>query len=402
MALKTLKQFIKLESFGGIILFAAAVVAITIDNSPLAPYFEHLLELPISVQIGSISLSKHLLHWVNDGLMVVFFLVVGLEIKRELIEGELNTVNKVILPALAALGGMMVPALVFTLFNMNNDFAMRGWAIPTATDIAFSLGILSLLGSRVPISLKVFLTALAIFDDMGAIIIIAIFYTADLSFLALFMSLIAIVLLVLLNRFNVRGYGAYFLVGGALWLCLLHSGVHATLAGVILALAIPLRNPREADPNFSPSENLVRKLHPWIVYLILPVFAFANAGVSFNDVPPGIANIFSPVMLGVALGLLVGKLVGVLLTTFLAIKLGIAPKPSNSTWSQIFGIALVCGVGFTMSFFVGTLAYPGGSTTEPYAAWVRLGVIGGSLMSGLLGYIVLRLTTKPKTETPAQ
>lgn len=398
MPIKTLKNFIKLESFGGIILFAAALVAITIDNSPLAPFFEHLLEIPISIHVGTLSLSKHLLHWINDGLMVMFFLLVGLEIKRELIEGELNSTSKVILPAAAALGGMIAPALIFTMFNMKNAYAMRGWAIPTATDIAFSLGILSLLGRRVPLSLKIFLTALAIFDDLGAIIIIAIFYTADLSLIALILALCAIFILVVLNRFNVRGYGSYFLVGAILWLCLLQSGVHATLAGVILALAIPLRNAREPDANFSPSENLVRKLHPWIVYMILPIFAFANAGVSFGDVPPGLSNIFSPVMLGVSLGLLVGKLLGVFLTTFLAIKLGLASKPTGSTWPQIFGIAFVCGVGFTMSFFVGTLAYPGGTTTEPYAAWVRMGVIFGSLVSGILGYIVLRLTTKPLAE----
>jgi NhaA family Na+:H+ antiporter len=384
-----------LEAFGGILLFAAALVAIAVDNSPLAPYFEHFLEIPISIQIGDTALSKHLLHWINDGLMAFFFLVVGLEIKRELIEGELNTVSKVILPAAAALGGMIMPAVVFTLFNFGNDYSMRGWAIPTATDIAFSLGILSLLGKRVPISLKVFLTALAIFDDLGAIIIIAFFYTADLSFLALFLALCAIFTLAILNRFNVRGYGPYFLVGAILWLCLLQSGVHATLAGVILALFIPLRNKREPDPHFSPSEHLVRMLHPWIVYLVLPLFAFTNAGVSFADVPPGLNNIFSPVMLGASLGLLAGKLIGVFMTTFLAIKLGLSPKPTGSTWPQIFGIALVCGVGFTMSFFVGTLAYPGGSTTEPYAAWVRIGVIFGSLASGVLGYFVLRLTTKP-------
>lgn len=394
MALKLIKDFIKLESFAGIILFAAAIVAITIDNSPLAPLMENLLELPITVQVGTLSLSKHLLHWVNDGLMVLFFLLVGLEIKRELITGELNSFNKVILPAAAALGGMMMPAFVFTIFNMGNDYAMRGWAIPTATDIAFSLGILSLLGSRVPTSLKVFLTALAIFDDLGAIVIIAIFYTADLSLISLALAGLCVFALLMLNRWNVRGYGAYFLVAATLWLCLLQSGVHATLAGVILALAIPLKNTREKDPDFSPSENLVKVLHPWIAYLVLPIFAFANAGVSFDDVPPGLANIFSPVMLGVGLGLLLGKLVGVFLTTFLAIKIGLAPKPTNSTWAQILGIALVCGVGFTMSFFVGSLAYPSGSTTEPYAAWVRLGVIFGSLSSGLLGYIVLRLTTK--------
>lgn len=395
MAIKLIKNFIKLESAAGIILFSTALLAIVIDNSPLAHYLESLLELPFSIQLGSIGLSKHLLHWINDGLMVIFFLLVGLEIKRELIEGELNSPSKVILPAAAALGGMLVPALVFTAFNFHNDFSMRGWAIPTATDIAFSLGILSLLGSRVPVSLKVFLTALAIFDDLGAIIIIAIFYTSDLSFISLGLAALCVVILFVLNRLNVRGYGAYFLVGTLLWLALLQSGVHATLAGVILALAIPLKNPKEPDPNFSPSQNLVHMLHPWIAYMILPIFAFANAGVSFDDVPPGLSNIFSPVMLGVGLGLCIGKLVGVFGTTFLAIKLGIAKKPTASTWSQILGIALVCGVGFTMSFFVGTLAFPGGSTTEPYAAWVRLGVIFGSLTSGALGYLVLRLTTKP-------
>lgn len=395
VAIKLIKDFIKLEAAAGIILFSTALLAIIIDNSPLAHYFESLLELPFSIQLGSIGLSKHLLHWINDGLMVIFFLLVGLEIKRELIEGELNSPSKVILPAAAALGGMLVPALVFTAFNFHNDFSMRGWAIPTATDIAFSLGILSLLGSRVPVSLKVFLTALAIFDDLGAIIIIAIFYTSDLSFISLALAGLCVAMLFVLNRLNVRGYGAYFLVGTLLWLALLQSGVHATLAGVILALAIPLKNPKEPDPNFSPSQNLVHILHPWIAYLVLPLFAFANAGVSFADVPPGLGNIFSPVMLGVGLGLAIGKLVGVFGTTFLAIKLGIAKKPTASTWPQILGIALVCGVGFTMSFFVGTLAFPGGSTTEPYAAWVRLGVIFGSLTAGALGYVVLRLTTKP-------
>jgi NhaA family Na+:H+ antiporter len=394
LAIKLIKNFIKLESAAGIILFAAALLAIAIDNSALAPYMEQFLETPFTVQFGEWALSKHLLHWINDGLMVLFFLLVGLEIKRELIQGELNTPAKVILPAVAALGGMLMPAIVFSLLNFGNDYAMRGWAIPTATDIAFSLGILSLLGSRIPLSLKVFLTALAIFDDMGAIIIIAIFYNADLSFLALLFAILCIIALFLLNRFNVRGYGSYFVVGTALWLSLLHSGVHATLAGVILALAIPLKNPKETVPDFSPSEHLVKMLHPWIAYFILPLFAFANAGVSFSDVPPGLHNILSPVMLGIALALLVGKLAGVFLTSFLAIKLGLVPKPTNSTWPQIFGIALVCGVGFTMSLFVGTLAYPGGSTTEPYAAWVRLGVILGSLLSGGLGYLVLRLTTQ--------
>ncbi len=339
------------------------------------------------------SLSQHLLHWVNDGLMVIFFMVVGLEIKREMVEGELNSPSKVILPAAAALGGMMIPALIFSLLNFGNDYAMRGWAIPTATDIAFSLGILSLLGSRVPLSLKVFLTALAIFDDLGAIIIIAIFYTADLSFLSLGLAVFFVLVLFAMNRLGVKSQLPYFLVGAILWLCVLESGVHATLAGVALAFAIPLRD-KNQPLSHPPYNGLLEILHPWIAFFVLPLFALANAGVSFSDVPPGLGSIFSPVMLGVALGLLVGKFIGVFGTTFLAVKLGLAKKPTNSTWPQILGIALVCGVGFTMSFFVGTLAYPAGENPEPYAAWVRLGVIFGSLLAGLLGYIVLRLTTK--------
>ncbi|HXW52821.1 MAG TPA: Na+/H+ antiporter NhaA, partial [Myxococcota bacterium] len=264
MPLNFLRNFIKMEASAGIVLFVAALVAIVVDNSPLAPYVEEFFELPLTIQIGSYTLSKHLLHWINDGLMVPFFLLVGSEIKRELVVGELNTPSKVILPALSALGGMLVPALIFSAFNWGNDYAMRGWAIPTATDIAFSLGILSLLGSRVPASLKVFLTALAIFDDLGAIIIIAIFYTAELSLLSLVMAFACVIILILLNRFNVLGYGPYLLVGAALWLSLVHSGVHATLAGVILALAIPLKSGQGAGHGFSPSENLVRKLHPWV------------------------------------------------------------------------------------------------------------------------------------------
>lgn len=386
-----MKKFIKLEASAGIILFAAALVALIIDNTALSPYYEKILELSISIGVGNFVLSQHLLHWINDGLMVIFFLVVGLEIKREMFEGELNSPSKIILPAAAALGGMLAPALIFTLFNYGNDYAMRGWAIPTATDIAFSLGILSLLGARVPLSLKIFLTALAIFDDLGAIIVIAIFYSTDLSFLSLGCALVFIAVLFAMNRLGVKAHAPYFLVGLILWFCVLQSGVHATLAGVALALALPLRNKNQAS-NSSPYNGLVEKLHPWISYFVLPIFALANAGVSFDDVPPGIGNIFSPVTLGVALGLIVGKLIGVFGTTFLAVKLGLAKMPTKATWPQVFGIALVCGVGFTMSFFVGSLAYEGDSGS--YAAWVRLGVIFGSLTAGSLGYLVLRLTTK--------
>lgn len=398
MPIKFIKNFIKLEASGGIILFIAAIFAIILDNSPFSHYYEHFQELPLSIRIGSFVLSKHLLHWVNDGLMVIFFLMVGLEIKREIVEGELNSLSKIFLPGAAALGGMLFPALVFLIFNYDNSVAMRGWAIPTATDIAFSLGILSLLGSRVPLSLKIFLTALAIFDDLGAIVIIAIFYTAQLSASALMLSLFFLLVLILLNRARIYNLVPYFIIGICMWLSLLESGVHATLAGVALAFAIPLKTKDGHD--HSPAKWLMSRLHPWISYFILPIFAFTNAGVSFDDVPPGIINIFTPVMMGIAFGLLFGKLIGVFGTTFLAIKLGLVKMPTHSNWMQLFGIALICGVGFTMSFFVGSLAFPAGISTEPYDAWVRLGVILGSFASGFLGYLVLYLSTKPKKNDP--
>lgn len=374
----------ELESASGIILFAAAVVAIGLDNSILSPYYEHFLEVPLSIQLGDFVLSKHLLHWVNDGLMVIFFMLVALEIKREVLEGELNSLSKVILPAAAALGGMIMPAMVFMLFNMNNEYAMRGWAIPTATDIAFSLGVISLLGSRVPLSLKMFLMALAIFDDVGAIIIIALFYNADIYFISLLIAVLCLIILFIFNRLKVENLIPYFLTGAIMWLAVLNSGVHATLAGVALAFAIPL----------TPAKRVAHIIHPWVGFLVLPLFAFMNAGVSLDDLPPGLSNLFSPTMLGISLGLLFGKFIGVFSVTFLVIKLGLAKMPSKSTWPQIFGISLVCGIGFTMSFFVGTLAYPVLGAAEPYDAWVRLGVLSGSLISGFLGYIVLSLTTQ--------
>lgn len=388
MPFKTLRNFIKLESSAGIILFSTALLAIIIDNSFLSIYYEKFLEFPLAIQVGPYELSKHMIHWINDGLMTIFFFMVGLEIKKEIVQGELNSPSKIFLPAFAALGGMLVPALVFTLFNANNDFSLRGWAIPTATDIAFSLGILSLLGSRVPLSLKIFLTALAIFDDMGAIVVIALFYNSDISLFALSVSLLFLGILFVMNKMRVNILSLYLTIGLLLWLSVLNSGVHATLSGVMLALLIPIDTVNGLD----------KKLHPWVAYFVLPLFAFANAGVSFDDLPNGIANLFSPVFLGISLGLLVGKLVGVFLTTFLAVKLGFVKMPTNAKWSQVFGIALVCGVGFTMSFFVGTLAYPTGSSELPYDAWVRLGVIFGSLASGSLGYLVLRLTTNKETD----
>lgn len=351
--------------------------------------------MPLSLQLGNWVVSKHLLHWINDGLMAIFFLTVGLEIKREILEGELNSPSRVILPLIAALGGMLLPAVVFSMFNIGNEYAMRGWAIPTATDIAFSLGILSLLGSRVPMALKIFLAALAIFDDLGAIIIIALFYNTDISMLSLLSALVCLASLFMLNRAGVRTLLPYLVIGLLMWICVLNSGVHATLAGVALALALPLR---EDASGYSPAKHMLKALHPWVAFLVLPLFAFANAGVSLQDLPGGFSALFSPVLLGIMFGLLFGKLLGVFGSTFIAVKLGFAKMPSNSNWKQLFGIALVCGVGFTMSFFVGTLAYPmSDKVTLPYDAWVRFGVIFGSLFSGTFGYLVLRFTTKNVT-----
>jgi NhaA family Na+:H+ antiporter len=390
MPIKYIRKFLQLEASSGIILFIAAFIAICIDNSRFSSLYENLIALPLKIGFGDLSLSKHLQEWINDGLMTIFFLLVGLEIKREILEGELNSRTKVMLPLLAALGGMLFPALIFWAFNHSDPISMRGWAIPTATDIAFSLGILSLLGSRIPLSLKAFLAALAIFDDLGAIIVIAIFYNSNLSLYALIISLILLLLLAILNYFNIRSVKAYLSIGFLLWCAVLNSGIHATLAGVALAFFIPLRGKTH---EFSPARHLIKSLHPWVAFLITPLFAFFNAGVSFEDVPPGLAHIVSPVMLGISCGLFFGKLCGVFSTTFIAIKLKVAPMPKNARWVQLFGISLVCGVGFTMSFFVGNLAYPVGFSSLPYEAWVRLGVIAGSLCSGILGYIVLRLSS---------
>ena len=367
-------------------LFIAAVVAIVISNSPWQHYYDMLFSLPLSVHLGVIKLSKPLLLWINDGLMTIFFLLVGLEIKREMIEGELNRLVKAALPAIAAVGGMVVPALIYFYFNRGGTVALRGWAIPTATDIAFSLGILALLGSRLPVSLKIFLTALAIFDDIGAIIIIAVFYTTGISLPMLVAAGFFVVVLFVLNRFRVMSIVPYVLVGIALWICVLKSGVHATLAGIVLAFAIPIRNPKEKDD--SPVRRLEHKLHPWVAFGVLPLFAFANAGISFS----GLAweDLLSPVTIGIAAGLFVGKQIGIFFISWVGIKCRIARMPHGANWRGIYGIGLVAGVGFTMSLFIGTLAF--GDLGGHYPEMVRLGVIVGSFLSGLLGYVVLRLT----------
>ncbi|MCH9770445.1 MAG: Na+/H+ antiporter NhaA [Gammaproteobacteria bacterium] len=391
MAFKLIRQFIKLEASGGIILFITALLALIIDNSSWSVYYRAFFNTTFSFHLGMLTLSKPILLWVNDGFMSIFFLLVGLEIKREMFEGELNSLTRAALPAIAAVGGMVVPALVYVFFNWGHTEALRGWAIPTATDIAFSLGILALLGSRIPPSLKIFLTALAIFDDIGAIIVIAVFYTKHISMLLLFIGLGLILVLVILNRLRIVNLAAYFVVGFILWVCVLKSGVHATLAGIILAFAIPLKNPKQ--PQFSPLRRLEYNLHPWVAFGILPIFAFANAGVSLKGL--SFSHLLSPVPLGIAAGLFIGKQIGIWLATILGVRLGLAHMPHGVKGAGVYGVSLIAGVGFTMSLFIGSLAF--GYGNDGYPALVRLGVIFGSLLSGLFGYIVLRIVySKPK------
>jgi len=371
----------------GALLFLAAALAVLADNSAASALYDRFLNTHFSVRLDSLALDKPLLLWINDGLMAVFFLLVGLEMKREMLFGDLSRRSQIVLPAVAALGGMAVPALIYAALNRGDALALRGWAIPSATDIAFALGVLSLLGSRVPPALKVFLTAVAVLDDFGAIIIIAIFYTADLSALSLGLAAMALAALAALNLAGVRRLGPYILVGVLLWVFVLKSGVHATLAGVALAFAIPLR-PGGGE---APATQLEHALHPWVTWAILPLFAFANAGISFAGMTW--ASVAHPVTLGIAAGLFIGKQAGIFLFAGGAIRLGWAALPTGATWGQLYGAALLCGIGFTMSLFIGTLAFDDPSAAAP----VRLGVIVGSLLSGIVGYVVLsRLTAVQK------
>jgi NhaA family Na+:H+ antiporter len=375
-----IRHFLKSEAAGGIILMGVAFLAIVIANSPIAPlYFATL-----SRYIGGLSV----LHWINDALMAVFFLLVGLEIKREFVIGQLSNWPRRALPGFAAVGGMVVPGLIYVACNAHSPETLRGWAIPAATDIAFALGVLSLLGSRVPISLKVFLTALAILDDLGAVIIIALFYTAKLNMLALLGALGVLVALVALNHFGHRKLPAYLLLGGLLWVFVLQSGVHATLAGVILALTIPLNAASKAvDHAEAPLERLEHALHPWVAFLIIPIFGFANAGVSLTGVGP--SAMLAPVPLGIMLGLFVGKQIGIFGFAWIAIRAGLADLPARATWLQLYGISLLCGIGFTMSLFIGLLAFPGSPSLQDQT---KIGVLAGSLLAGSLGWLILRLS----------
>jgi NhaA family Na+:H+ antiporter len=348
------------------------------------------LEIPLIVQVGSAGISKPLLLWINDGLMAVFFFLVGLELKREVLDGHLSSVRRALLPGFAAVGGMAVPAGIYVLFNSGDPIAMKGWAIPAATDIAFALGILSLLGSRVPPALKAFLLSVAIFDDLGAIIIIALFYSADLSLTALSVAGALVLGLAVLNRAGVRRPAAYLLLGVPLWVAVLKSGVHATLAGVMVALFIPYGGAKEQDTeehSSSPLLHLEHTLHPWVAFGVLPVFALANAGVPLLDL--SLQDLIHPVPLGIMAGLSLGKLLGITSLSVLAIRLGVADLPEGVRWGQIIGVALLCGVGFTMSLFIASLAFEQGG--EAYFGLERLGILGGSLVSGLGGYVLLRM-----------
>ncbi|MDO6459944.1 Na+/H+ antiporter NhaA [Granulosicoccaceae sp. 1_MG-2023] len=372
---------------GGVLLVLASVVAILMANSPLSHYYDLLVETPVSVQVGALEIAKPLLLWVNDGLMAVFFLLVGLELKHEFLEGELSDRRQIILPAVGAIGGMAVPALVYVLFNYDNPAAIKGWAIPAATDIAFVLGILALLGPRVPVSLKIFLTSLAIFDDIGAIIIIALFYTSKISLFALTVVALCIVMLFLIRRAGVLRMEPYLMVGVVMWVATLKSGVHATLAGVVLAMFIP------AEPRHdgrSSLHELERSLRDMVELVILPIFAFCNAGVSVIGM--GMAQLVHPVTMGITAGLFIGKQVGVFAFCWLAIRYGWASLPRGINWINLYGGALLCGIGFTMSLFIGSLAFEQSTVNQVFDE--RLGIILGSLLSGVLGYVVLRLTLK--------
>jgi len=384
----TIRNFLKMESTSGILLMGAAVLAMLAANSPAAGLYAYFLDTPVEVRIGALQIAKPLFLWVNDGLMAVFFFLVGLELKREILEGELSRPANVLLPALGAVGGIVVPVAIFVWFNRGDAQAMHGWAIPAATDIAFALGILMLLGSRVPVALKVFVVSLAIFDDLGAIVIIAIFYSADLSVSALIISALCLAILGLMNWRGVNTVSPYILVGTVMWIAVLKSGVHATLAGVALAAFIPMRDTK--DKTHSPLRELEHDLHSVVAFGVLPLFAFVNSGISLQGV--SFADLLHPVPLGIAAGLFVGKQVGIFLLCFLSIKLGFARLPEGANWGSLYGVSILCGVGFTMSLFVGSLAFEN-VTLDPAEIFdERLGIIVGSLLSGIFGYIILRVT----------
>ncbi|WP_374384799.1 Na+/H+ antiporter NhaA [Dongia sp.] len=388
-----IKQFLQLESSGGILLLIASALAMLCSNSALAPFYQGFLDIPFGVTLGPLSLVKPLLLWINDGLMAVFFFLVGLEIKREIVGGELSSPAQAALPGIAALGGMAMPALVYYFINRSSPEFLGGWAIPAATDIAFAVAVLTLLGSRVPQSLKIFLLALAIIDDLGAIIIIAIFYTSDLSLVSLGLAAIGLAGLFVLNIMRIERITPYVLIGIFIWVCVLKSGVHATLAGVAVAFFIPYRT-KSGDVAAAPLSRAEHGLHPWVSFGVMPIFAFANAGVSLAGLT--LETLLHPLTLGIALGLFLGKQAGVLIAVIAGTALRLCRRPAGAGWMQIYGVALLTGIGFTMSLFIGGLAFP----DPALAAEIRLGVIGGSLASAFAGYLVLRLSAASPASAP--
>ena len=383
---KPFKWFFQLEAASGLVLLVAAIIALVISNSIFSELYFSTLEQYLFIGINDFGLKLSVHHWINDLLMAVFFFFVTLEIKREFIQGELSNLKKALLPIIGAVGGMVVPALVYVSINFGNTETLNGWAIPSATDIAFSLGILSLLGSRVPISLKIFLTALAIIDDLGAILIIAFFYSGDLSITYLSLILISYILLLVLNKLGVKKFIPYLIIGALMWFFTYKSGIHATIAGVLLASTIPHRI---KDKDFSLLIKLEHAISPYVAFLIMPIFAFANAGVSLMGL--SLSSLLEPVPLGILLGLFIGKQVGVMVSSYLAVKLGAAQMPDNSSWLSLYGVSILTGVGFTMSLFVGNLAFAG---SIHYMDGVKIGVLSGSLLSTIFGYFLLLYASK--------
>lgn len=381
--MKFLQRFFSSDISGGIVLIIAAVLAMFCANLDVTKAgYQAFLDIPVAFKFGALEINKNMLLWINDALMAVFFLMVGLEVKYELMQGSLASRQQAIFPVIAALGGMIAPALIFLAFNFHDPLARHGWAIPAATDIAFALGVLALLGDRIPPALKIFLMALAIIDDLGAIIIIALFYTSDLSLVSLGVAAAAIVALAVLNALNVRRIGIYILVGVVLWTAVLKSGIHATLAGVVLGFFIPLK---EKD-GLSPARQVVDTIHPWVGWLILPLFAFANAGVSLEGVT--FAGLTSLLPMGVIAGLFIGKPVGITLFCWLALRLKLAKLPQGAAFKQIMAVGVLCGIGFTMSIFIATLAF--GDVDTHMVAWAKLGILTGSILAAVVGYCLLR------------
>lgn len=382
-------DFLRLEAAGGILLIGAAILALILANSPLEQFYEHFREVPVQIRIGALDIAKPMLLWINDGLMAVFFLLVALEIKRESISGQLSKKGQLALPLMCAAGGVLVPALIYSWFNRGETTLMRGWAIPTATDIAFALGVLSLLGSRAPNSLKVLLSAIAVIDDLAAILIIAIFYTSELSMLALAVALAAVAVMIVLNRRNVTAITPYLILGCIVWVCVLKSGVHATLAGVVTGLCIPHRHASENEAHHahSPLETLEHALHPWVAYLILPVFAFANAGLMIADF--SLKDLATPLSLGVFAGLLLGKPIGIISVAMLCNVTRLAPLPSDIDFKALVGLGILCGIGFTMSLFISGLAFGEVGANFDHSV---LAILVASTVAALVGYLWLFVT----------